>query len=440
MKKIEFLKLAVSQRCYRKLAWIMSAFALVKEGPEDYRKDPYTGRIVQDPAGFRFCKTSQDGSVVLEPIEDAVAGQPIFKMSDRITVDEEYGINAKHSIETSIGTMLTNAILLYEVFGHKFAYVAGKISVDKLEDKIALLFRDPPEEGQEKDPAYVYADEYIKFVDNVQYMSAFSQVCVYSATRKNMVTAPGFREFKAQLDIKYQGKLHDPVVLTQYEKELADYDENWVRDDPTNGILMSGRVKANARRKMFLSVGSGMNVFSNSLEVTPVTSSLEDGWPTDPTLFSAMLSSARSGSFSRGAETQKGGTSAKVLLRATSNYVIKDEDCGSQVGIVRTFNNGTVNQLVGRTVQTSGGWKLVDTKEEAAPLLNKPLIVRSPMYCHAEGDVLCRVCAGEKLMQNPNGLSTPVTEVSAIILNTAMKAMHGKVLSTAHLDIETAFS
>lgn len=438
MKKLEFLKLAIQNKCYQKRAWMMAAFALVKEAPDEYLKKPYIGRLVQDLTSVRFYTGNSESP--LEVIEDAKPGQPLFNFRERLTIDASFGIDVPQPVETSLGTLIVNCILLNDVFGSRIPYMTGKLSIDAMETVIASKLRDTPLPGEPRDPQFVYVDEYIKFVDNVQYVCGFSQLCVYSATQKNMVTAPGFKEFKAKLNEKYKGKLNDPVILTQYEKELADYDEAWVKDDPTNGILMSGRVKANARRKMFLSVGSGMNIFTDSLEVKPVTTSLEDGWPTDPELFAAMLSSARSGSFSRGSETQKGGVSAKVLLRATSNFKIEGEDCGSSVGILRSFNKKTIDQLVGRTVKTSSGWKLVATAEDAGSLLDKPLFVRSPMYCHSQGDVICKVCAGNKLAENPNGISTPITEVSAIILATAMKAMHGKVLSTAHLDIETAFS
>lgn len=438
MKKLDYLKLAFKHQCYKKRAWVMSAFALVKEDPEGYKQNPYIGRLVQDPTGVRFYTGNSD--TPLETIEDAVAGQPLFNFKEKLVVDAGFGINAQSPVETCIGNLLVNAVLLYDVFGNRFPFVTGKISIENLESTIAAKLKDNPAPEEARDPKNFYVDEYIKFVDNVQFVCGLSQLCVYSATQKNMVAAPGFKEFKQKLNEKYKGRLNDPVVLTQYEKELSEYDENWVKDDPTNGILMSGRVKANARRKMFLAVGSGMNIFTDSLEVKPVQTSLEEGWPTDPELFAAMLSSARSGSFSRGSETQKGGVSAKVLLRATGNFTIKGDDCGSNVGILRVFTKKIVDQLVGRSVKTSGGWKLVATPEEAGPLLDKPLLVRSPMYCHSAGDVICKTCAGEKLANNPNGLSTPITEVSAIILNTAMKAMHGKVISTAHLDIETAFS
>ncbi len=436
MKKLDYLKLAIKSRCYRKRSWVMSAFAIVKEGPEDYLKDPYVGRLIQDPIGYKVCLGP---GVPLEVIEGAKAGQPLFNFKERLTVDESFEINATAPLETSVGNVLVNAVALYEAFGTRFPFATGRISVEKLEDIIAPKLKDTPAEGEVRDPGSYYVDEYVKFVDHLQFISGLSQLCVYSATEKIMVSAPGLKEFKAKLLQKYDGQLSDPVKLAQFEKELSDFDEAFVKDDPTNGIVLSGKVKANARRKMFLSLGSDIS-FSDSLEATPVVQSLEEGWPTDPKLFTAMMNGSRAGSFSRGAETVKGGVSAKVMLRATSNFTIKGEDCGTQVGKARTFTSENIEQLVGRTVKTSGGWKLVENSSDAVNFVGKPLIVRSPMFCHSAGDSICKTCAGVRLSENPNGLSTPITEVSAIILATSMKAMHGTTLTTKRLDIQTAFT
>lgn len=437
MKKLEYLKFAIRNRCYRKKAWVISAFSLIKEAPDAYLKNPYVGRIIQEPTGYKFYTGDQERP--LEIIEDAVGGQPLFNFKDKVVVDADFEINTKEPLDTYIGNVLVNAAVLYDVFGQRYPFVRGVISVDKLEETIAAKLKDTPEENTERSPEFFYVDEYVKFVDHLQFISGLSQMCVYAATEKIMVPPPGLKQFKEQLNRKYEGQLNDPVKLSQYEKELSDYDEQFIKDDPTNGIVLSGKVKSNSRRKMFLSMGSDAG-FTDSLESLPVINSLEDGWPTDPKLFAAMMNGSRAGSYSRGAETQKGGVSAKILLRATSNYVILDKDCGTPLGIPRQFEKNNINQLVGRFVKNNQEWKLVENITEAANFVGKPIIVRSPAYCHSEGDTICKVCAGMKLFENPNGLSTPITEVSAIILATAMKAMHGKVLSTARLNIETAFS
>ena len=64
--------------------------------------------------------------------------------------------------------------------------------------------------------------------------------------------------------------------------------------------------------------------FTDKVTITPVINSLQEGWPTDPVEFTAMMNGLRYASFSRGSETVKGGVSAKYLLRAGNNFKIVD--------------------------------------------------------------------------------------------------------------------
>jgi hypothetical protein len=50
------------------------------------------------------------------------------------------------------------------------------------------------------------------------------------------------------------------------------------------------------------------------------------------------------------------------------------------------------------------------------------------------------VCAGERLFRFKDGLAIAVMEISSIILAASMAAMHGKVLSTARIDLKRHFS
>lgn len=437
MKKADYLKLAVRAKCYKKKAWFVSAFAMIREDPEAYLKDPYVGRLIPDAAGMRFCTGNPDSP--LDTIEDFVPGQPLFMFKERLMVDNTMCVNVKEPVETCIGNVMVNCAVLVEVFGDRFPFVTGRMDVGKMESVIAAKLKDTPPAGEERNPSYYYVDEYVQFVNNLQFISGLSQLSVYSATPKVVVSAPGIKEFKAQLLIKYEGKLNDPVELSKFEKELTDYDEKFIGNDPTNGVILSGRVKANARRKMFLTMGTDAG-FNDSLEAKPVTNSLEEGWPTDPKQFAIMMNATRGASYSRGTETVKGGVSAKILLRASSNFVISEDDCGTEVGIARKFSKEDLSQLVGRYVRLNKAWSLVENITSAGNFIDQPLMVRSPMYCHSAGDSLCKACAGMKLGENPNGVSTPITEVAAIILATSMAAMHGKALATQHLDLDVAFS
>lgn len=437
MKKIDYLKKALIAGCYAKKAWILSAFTLIREDIDEYKKNPYPYRIVQTPTGFYYVDPDNNGE--LSKIEDAIPTEPLFKFLDTIVVDNSICSNVKDPIETKIGNVIFNLCSIVRVFGNKMPFITGRVSVSAIEDEIAEKLKDTPPPGAERSDKYYYVDELIKFENSLSYIKSLANITVWSATEKTLTSAPGFKEFKEELNKKYAGKLNDPAQLALYEKELKDYDDAYLKGDPTDGIFMSGKIRNISRMKTKLTFGATIG-FETKQEVTPVTRSLEEGWSTDPAQFTAMMNGSRAGSYSRGYETVNGGVSAKVLLRAVSNFKIIFEDCNTTLGIHRTFTKKDHHKLVGRYLIEDDSIKLIESREMALEYIDKPVIVRSPMYCHASEDAICQYCAGQRLSANPHGLTTALTSISSIILNTAMKAMHGKVLATNKMQYKDVFS
>lgn len=439
MRKHELLLSGLRAGLYKQFDWIVSVFAITREDPEAYKGDSYTYRIVQTSTG-NFCIGQNDPNELIL-IDDAPVGQPLFKFDEKITVDNQVCRNVgEEPIETTVGQLLFNLISIVEAFGAKIPYVTGKVTVSALETLIAAKLIDNAKEGEASDRTdVIYVHEYLAMIDTFSYLERFAQLCAWAATEKTLVAPVGIETFKKQLLAKYEGKLTDPVELSKYEKELQDFDDAYLKDDPSYGAFTSGKIKNIARKKMFLGLGAE-DGFTQSLSVTPVINSLEEGWPTEPTQYTAMMNASRAGSFSRGAETVKGGVSAKVMLRAAGNIKIIETDCGTTIGIHRQLDETNIKQVVGREVRMKNEWVKVKNLSDAENLMGRPIIVRSPMFCKLDGDNLCSHCAGEKLAENKNGVSIALTEISSKIMTALLKAMHGKVLSTAKMNYQKALT
>lgn len=438
MTKLEYFKMGLDLGLHYHKAWLISCFTLTKDAK--VRDEP--GWLVKQPWGYAYIKEDKS----LEPITDSKPNMPLLAFKDKVTIDSTWASNVNEPIETCIGNVLFNALCILTTFGSTVPFQVGRVSVPKIENFIAPLLMDTPltnngqvDEQAQRDPSKIYVDQYVKFIDALQFISNLSSLAAWSATPKSLVAPTGLKEFKEQLLQQYEGKLNDPVELSKFEQALLDYDQKFLEDDPAYGTFLQGKILHTARKKMFLSIGSDRD-FKDSLTVTPVTDSLQDGWPTTETEFTAMLNGSRIGSFSRGAETVKGGVSAKILLRAGNNYTIEDTDCQSTLGIRRIFTDKTIQKLVGRYQVTNNGPVLIETEEQAKALLNSKIILRSPMYCRLGHAQLCRVCAGEKLFKFPTGITIPLTEISSIILATSLKAMHVSSLTTAKLSLQEHFS
>jgi hypothetical protein len=434
MNKLQYLKFAINNNLYKKKTWMISAFAIIKENINN-KENIFLGSLVLESWGYSFYNEKQE----LVKIEDSIPNEPLFKFLDPITIDNTWIENADKSINTFIGNLLVNKILVTNCFGNKIKFIEGKISIKDIEEKIAKSLIDNPKNKDEKRLAnFFYVDEYVKFIDNIQYLSTFTQLATYSATKKNILPPTGIKEFKKELLEKYKDKLNNPVELSNFEQELKNFDSNYLEGDPSNNIFVSGKVKNVARKKMFLTIGSEQG-FDEDLKSEPIINSLDEGWPTDPVKFTELMNGLRIGSFSRGAETVKGGVSAKVLLRAITNFNIQDTDCGSKLGIRRKYTKENINKLVGRYI-IDKEVIFIDNEDLASKFIDKNIIIRSPMYCKLEGENICKICSGNNLFQFKEGLAIPVTEISSIILTTSLRKMHGTILSTAKLDIEEIFS
>jgi hypothetical protein len=439
MNKLDYLKKALQASCGSRLAWIISAFCMTRESPEAYQENPYPFRLISAHAKYQY--VTDKGQ--LETIDDSDTMQPLFAFKDKVVADPSWAPNIKAEVTCTVGNLLFNSIVILTTFGPKFPFQAGKLSVQMLEQYIAPLLTDTPEDDVVRDQGRLYVDEYLVFRDALVYMEMLAPITSWSTTRKNISRPVGIDEFKANLILEYGGRtggLKDPTNFAEFETRLKAFDKEYLKDDPAFGTFLKGKVLDISRKKMFLTIGIPDRLDPKDPAV-PIIGTLEEGQPTDPVELTASLNGARFGSYSRGTETINGGVVSKSVIRVGSNFVIDMDDCGTELGLKKTYTSDNFNTMVGRIVKTEAGWLAVENPAQAQNYVDKVVIVRSPAYCKAgPGDRLCRACAGPALSQYKEGLIIPLTEVSQLILTQSLKAMHGKVLSTAMVDIVRATS
>lgn len=449
MKKHDYLKKALLSGAANKLAWIISAFCITKESAEAYKDAPYPFRLINTHKHYQ-CIDDQ-GNIV--DIEDSDTSAPLFRFLDPIDVDQYSGFaNIKEPVSTKIGNLIFNSIAIIPAFGQHFPFQAGKLKIANMEMYIAArLVNNPKSEAEEiklgGDGKFTVR-QYLHFRDSLVYLEQFAPITSWSATRKGVTRPEGIEEFKANLIREMGGIPKDPAGFAEFEAKLLAFDSEWLKDDPAFDNFLSGKVRTVSRKKAFLAIGMPDRL-DNKEPPVPIVRTLEQGQPTDPKEYAAVLNGARFGSYSRGTETINGGVVSKTIIRVASNYEIEEGDCGTLFGIRWTFGSDTIKSLVGRTIIDNGASILIEKIEQANHYLDKPVVVRSPVGCRAGAptaekktaeDKLCTVCAGPALSQFKTGLSIPGTEVSHLILNQSLKAMHGKNLTTAEVDLATALT
>ncbi|HXQ32679.1 MAG TPA: hypothetical protein VN843_01530 [Anaerolineales bacterium] len=436
MKRLDYLKKALNHDLASNLSWITSAFCIVKESPQSYLSNPYPFRLISTHARYQFINAEKQ----IEEIEDSQTKEPLLRFKDQLEVDKTWAPNITSSITCTVGNLIFNSVSILPSFGSKYPFTNGKISLSIHEDYIAKRLTDTPRDNSQRDQSKIYVDEYLIFQDTLIYLEQLAPMTNWSATRKLISRPDGIKEFRQKLLKEYEGRINDPTVFAEYEEKLRNYDKEWLKDDPSYGTFIKGKILDIARKKMFLAIGIPERLDLKS-KMVPITSTLEDGQPTDPIQRTAILNGSRFGSYSRGTETINGGVVSKTVIRIGNNYKIDIEDCGTTFGLHTSYTKESINDLVGRIVIEDKKMIPILTTEQAEYYLGRTIVVRSPAFCKAgPGDRLCKSCSGPALSQYQDGLAIPLTEISQLILTQSLKAMHGKFLSTARADLERVLS
>ena len=440
MNRTEYLYFAIQHKCYFEKRWIVSIFTECME-TEEQKSHVYIGKIIREPFGVFYL----DEHLQRQPLDigSLKPSEPLYSKKDTLTISSARlpWIGAE-SIETTVGKLLVNLIAVFEPFEGRLAYVNDSgITPSDIEKKFIGKLQDELPPGESKKPGFYYVDELIKFQMAVTFLEGMSKIFASSITRQGVLPAPGAEAFRKEILKKYEGKLHDPTEMVRFQTELNEFDKNYLKqNDPSYGKFMAGKV-SKARAKAYMTQGGDTNGFSNAVEMTPITQPLIDGIDLTPEKFVAISNTIRYGSFSRGAETVNGGVTAKALMTALDTWKITDRDCGSQLGALRTYNEGRTSELVGRYIIGPGNKPLlIETKDQAVQYAGKEVNIRSPQYCRETGTHTCKVCAGIDLARFGSGLVIPAMEVSSGIMSDSLKKMHDTTASSKAMVLSSVIS
>ena len=363
--------------------------------------------------------------------------QPPYSFKDSLTLlGSEMENLEKSKIETTYGNVLTNWLLIVHPMGGKIPYIEGRYSVRDVENKIEHRLTDEPKDGGARNDKNIYVDEYFKFRRSASLIDGFTQLCVPSATAKSMTRHPDTEKVRDALFEKYKDQLNDPTIIIRIEDELKALDAAHLKGDAAEGFYIKQKYLDVIRKKTFLT-GGLVESFGEEGGGTLVKGALTEGW--DIETLPALVNDLREGSFDRGASTALGGEAVKFILRVMQNTIIEEDDCKTKLGIEVTITKATKIQYVLNWV--IDGTKLIQlTEENIASYYNKPIKMRTPLFCKTSRSSFCSTCIGGRYGEHKESLATAASNVGSIFLSTFLASMHGKSLSTAKYNYKKALT
>jgi len=420
MNDLEYFRYAIKKRFLSKINWYSTFFNIMF-------KDGFENEYLKISGDKIFLKVEGDVIEAKWWVKDT----PLLNHKDVIELSKEDLPNIKTSVRTTIGICIANYILLCKPFKDKIPYVNDEISIGKLESVIA----EDLSLGKT-----ITIEEYISFVNARTFLSRLSRIFTISATEKTILPPKTIISDKKKIIEEMNKKYGDSwkkdrVKIVEFQEKLKEKYKEYVKDDPTYGKFLSGKVLNNAAPKKYLAFGAEVAFDNAGNNVQLTEESLLEEYPNDSKKLATMFNSSRSASFDRGNETQKGGTVAKYVLRAANSVVIDTEDCGVKVGKKVLVTENNIKMLIGRYIIISGKSILLEDKSAVEKYLNKYIVIRSPQRCLAKNNNLCKICTGKLLAEHKNGVSLVVTDISSSVLNESLKKMHNSNITLAKLDI-----
>lgn len=354
-----------------------------------------------------------------------------LSLADKITLNPKALPNLDRKIDTDICDVLLNYLFIVYPFNDKIPFMES-LDPLKIEGNI-LPYRLCVD---------IDTDEYGKFVESSDFIEQLSDLFVVSATIKVISPAPGIRAYKNKL-YKEARELHGShfdtniELIAEIDSKLVAYDTEYMKDDPTYGILVDGKIMGNARKNLFGTIGGEIGLDG---EVTPIIeNSLLEGYPNNKEQLATIFNSSRKGSISRGFMTQYTGADAKVTARVINNVETTTGDCGTTEGIDTLITKDNFSEYINYYIMENNKTILL-SKDIVEQYINKTVILRSYMKCKEPNNKYCGICSGKIGEENKHLPIILTTETSGNFTNSSMKSMHDKTLSVVDYDLEIALS
>lgn len=305
----------------------------------------------------------------------------------------------------------------------------NNLSYELVEDYIAYNLGDS-----------VTVEQYESFVASTDLISQMAELFVVSSTDKSIGPAPGIKELRDKLFKEYRAKYGDKVdtdirYVVEIEKLLVEYDRDYIKDDPTYGVIITEKVLANARKNLYGTMGAEIGMDG---KMTPIVeNSLSDGYPESNKELASLYNSSRKGSIMRGHMTQYTGADAKVTSRVLNSITIIPGDCGTKDTLSITITKDNHKEYIFYYILDSGKLVLL-TKDNIESYIGKTVGLRTYTFCKEKDNKFCSTCSGKQGEDNKKIAITLSTENNSIFTNSSMKAMHDRTLQLVEYDLNVA--
>lgn len=366
-------------------------------------------------------------------------GKTKYNVYDIITIPKgTYGNTKKNTnaFTTTIGIFIFNKYFierdLIPILGYVNQTVDKKL-FKKLQTKLSYALNEDR----------ITIPVYDKFLMKTQKCMPYISILAPNYTDKMLTCTKVINKKKHELLVKYKDELEkgNELVADKMEKELMDFALEYMKDDPSMDMFISGARGSvgNNFKNMFVMKGVIKDPDPNAKQKYKVaTSNYIDG--ISPDEYALFANSLAAGPYARAKRTQDGGYREKLFLRAYQHLQLDPEgsDCKTSRYITVTLTKDNISMWM--YCYIISGEKLIEiTSENMDKFVGKTVKMRFSALCESKTGI-CNKCMGNLFYRiGIRNIGTALTTVASTQKNIAMKAFHDSTQKLVSMDLMEVF-
>ena len=364
-----------------------------------------------------------------------------FNPYDIVTIPKgSYGPDGKknkNDFTTTVGIWIFNRYFIEPHLFDLFKYINKTISkklLGKLNTEISEAVL------EDKISVEVLKD----FIMKTQKCMPYISILAPNYTNKMLECSVVIARKKEELYKKYKDQIDkgDEVAANKMEKELLDFAVEYMGDDPSMDMFISGARGniGNNFKNMFVMKGVIKDPDPNAKQKYNVAlSNYIDGIKSEE--YSLFANSLAAGPYSRAKKTEYGGYLEKLFLRAFQHITLDPpgSDCGTKRYLEIVLTEDNLNLWMYSYIIE--GSKLIElNSENKSKYIGKKVKVRFSRLCESKTGI-CNKCMGNLYyrLDKKENVGTSLTQVPSTLKNISMKAFHDSTQSLYEMNLEDVF-
>lgn len=369
-------------------------------------------------------------------------GKSKFNPYDEITIPpNSYGKEKKNKnyFTTTVGIYIFNKYFIEQELFHLFdhGYINEEINsgmFNKINKRLSYALAEDD----------ITIDQLKKYVLKTQKTMPYISIIAPNYSDKMLTCTKVIDKKKQELLDKYKDEIEqgNEKIVEKIEKELLEYAQEYLKDDPAMDIFLSGARGSigNNFKNMFVMKGIVKNPDPNAKNKYRIaTSNLMDGIKSDE--YAIFADALVEGPYRRAKKTEIGGEYEKLFLYALQHIKLDEpgSDCGTKKYIKVHFNT---EKDVERWIYcyVIEGNNLVEiTSKNMSKFVGKTVKMRYSSLCESKTGI-CNKCMGNlEYRRGSINAGIESTIIPSTMKNISMKYFHNSVQKLTTMDINKAF-